>query len=451
MPVERVLVIDDELLVRSFLTETLQRKNLEVTSAESGQKALAILKDNSFDLVICDMKMPGYTGIDVLRKIKATTPETIVVVITAFGSVENAVEAMRLGAFNYLIKPFAPDNIETIIAKANEHLALLAENNYLRQQVSSGGQQSPYTIIGKSPAIKQIINDIARVAKSHAAVFITGESGTGKEVVAHTIHFNSLRANGPFIKVNCAAIPENLIESEFFGHEKGAFTGADTKRLGRFELAHAGTLLLDEITETPLALQAKLLRVTQQQEFERVGGTKSVKVDVRLIATSNRNIKEAIQQKALREDLYYRLNVIPIHIPPLRERREDIIPITEHLLERLAKEHHKSKKQLTEDAKQILLKYDWPGNVRELANIIERAVVLDLDTVISTEHLYIDTPPNARTPPSPLSTGKTLQEMERDFIIETLHMQKNDRKRAAEQLGITVRSLANKIKGIDLE
>lgn len=271
MAIEKILVVDDDMLVRNFLAETLKRKNLDVTTAENGQRAIAICKDNSFDLVITDMKMPDCTGIDVLKKVKELSPNTIVVVITAFGSIENVVEAMRLGAFNYLIKPFSPDTIEAVIEKASEHLALLAENQYLRHQVSTGGSRSAPKIIGESPIIKKILEDVDRIAKSNATVFITGESGTGKEVIAHAIHFNSLRANKPFIKVNCAAMPETLIEAELFGYEKGAFTGANARRQGRFEIANNGTLLLDEISEIPLGTQAKLLRAIQEKEFDRLG------------------------------------------------------------------------------------------------------------------------------------------------------------------------------------
>ena len=363
MTLKKILIVDDELLVRNFLAETLRRKDFEVVSTEGGQKTLNLLKEIFFDIVITDMKMPGLTGIDVLRKVKEISPQTIVIIITAFGSIENAVEAMRLGAFNYLIKPFSPDTIEAIIEKAKEHLCLVEENQYLRQQLSSGNRSNA-KIIYESPAMKQVMKAATQVAKSNASVFIHGESGTGKEVIAQVIHHHSLRSNYPFIKVNCAAVPETLIESEFFGHEKGSFTGANARRLGRFELANKGTLLLDEISETPLALQAKLLRVVQEQEFERVGGVKPVKVDVRLISTSNRDMKEAIAKKMIREDLYYRLNVVPLYLPPLRDRKEDIIPLTHYFLEKIAFENHQESKTLTKEACQKLLDYSWPGNIR---------------------------------------------------------------------------------------
>lgn len=450
MAIDKVLIADDESLVRNFLAETLRRKKLDVFTADSGQKAIAMIKEMSFDMVITDMRIGDITGIEVLRKVKELSPQTIVVVITGFGSIENAVEAMRLGAFNYLIKPFSPETIETVVDKANDQLSLLEENRYLKQQLHSNNHDTELQLIGESPAMKQIKSDIMRIAKTNATVFIHGESGTGKEVVAHAIHHNSLRNQKAFIKVNCAAVPETLIESEFFGHEKGAFTGANLKRIGRFELANDGTLLLDEITEIPLALQAKLLRVIQEHEFERVGGNKSVKVDVRLISTSNRDMKEAISQKVLREDLYYRLNVVPIYLPPLRERKEDIVPLAEYFLIKMCRENNKGKtKILTPESKKKLLEYPWPGNSRELANIIERAVVMDSSLMIAPEHLYVDSGGSLAMPESAnqitLPLGVTLQELEKRLIIETLQIQHNNRTKTAEMLGISLRTLRNKL------
>lgn len=447
MSIEKILVIDDELLMRNFIAETLKRRNLDVTVAENGTKAISLIKENSYDMVITDMKLPDITGIEVLKKVKEISPHTIVVIITAFAAVENAVEAMRLGAYNYLIKPFTPDTIEALIEKAGEHIKLLAENSYLRQQVSRTDSSNMPFIIGESDAIKKIQEDIKRIAQSNASVFIQGESGTGKEVIAQAIHSHSLRASRPFIKVNCAAIPETLIESEFFGHEKGSFTGANAKRIGRFELANTGSLLLDEVTEIPASLQAKLLRVIQEHEFERVGGNKPVKVDVRIISTSNRDMKIAIKDKQLREDLYYRLNVVPIFLPPLRERRDDIIPLAEFFIEKFCREYHKAKKSLSKESKNKLLEYPWPGNVRELGNIIERTVVMDVSKVIGPEHLVLEQAVNVLgEEKTGLPVGITLQELERRFIIETLHSQNNDRKKAAEVLGISVRTLTNKLK-----
>ncbi|KAF3361702.1 Acetoacetate metabolism regulatory protein AtoC [Chlamydiales bacterium STE3] len=450
MPIEKILIVDDEKLVRDFLAETLRRKHFDVTLAENGQRAMLALKDTTFDLVITDMKMPDHTGIDILKRVKEISPGTIVVIITAYGSVENAVEAMRLGAFNYLIKPFSPDTIEAVIDKAKEHLALLEENSCLKQQLQTTDGNAHSGIVVASPAMKKIFNEVAQIAKSNANVLITGESGTGKEVIAHAIHYQSSRANRPFIKVNCAAIPETLIESEFFGHEKGAFTGASAMHRGRFELANGGTLLLDEITEVPLGLQAKLLRAIQEQEFERVGGIKPVKVDVRIISTSNRNMNEAIVQKKIREDLFYRLNVMPIHLPPLRERKEDLLPLSEFFIEKLCLENHKEKKHLSEEARKKILNYDWPGNVRELANILERAVVLSSADGIAAEDIYLTHLSSLNVAKGTLPFGITLQELEKRLIIETMHKLNNNRTKTAEMLGISVRTLRNKLQEYDL-
>ena len=448
MAIEKILIVDDEMLVRNFLAETLRRKNLDVSTAENGQKALNLIKNQHFDLVITDMKLPDFTGIDILKKAKEQDAGTIVIVITAFGTVENAVEAMRLGAFNYLLKPFSPDTIEAIIDKAKEHQSLLHENQYLRQEISKSGNSPESPIVVASSFMKQILDDVKQVAQSNASVFINGDSGTGKEVIAQAIHHYSSRANRPFIKVNCAAIPESLVEAEFFGHEKGAFTGANQKRLGRFELANGGTLLLDEITEIPIGLQAKLLRAIQEQEFERVGGTKPVKVDVRFIATSNRNMKEAIAQKIIREDLYYRLNVVPINLLPLRERKEDIIPLVEYFLERMAHENHQEKKLLSQEAQNKLLAYSWPGNVRELANIIERAVVMNRSKTISAEHIFLENASNSSIEQK--LTGMTLADLEKKLIIETLHTHAYNRTKTAEALGITLKMLRSKIENYNL-
>ncbi len=457
MPIERVLVVDDESLLRSFLSETLKRRHLEVHTAENGQKALTLLRAHSFDLVITDMKLPDITGLDILKKIKETAPHIVVIVITAYGSIENAVEAMKLGAFNYLIKPFSPDTIEALIDKAAEHLSLIEENNYLRQQVRDDTLLSHTPIIVANGAVmKEIVDQVHQIAKSNSSVFITGESGTGKEVIAHAIHYNSQRAANPFIKVNCAAIPDTLIESEFFGHEKGSFTGAHTKRLGRIELAHTGTLLLDEITETPSMLQAKLLRVIQEHEFERVGGTKSIKVDVRFIATTNRDVTEAINSKMLREDLYYRLNVVPIHLPPLRDRREDIIPLAEHFIE-LLNQQYATEKGLVDLSKNKLLHYDFPGNIRELANLIERAYVLVEGNTINPEHLSVgehaaqiaistnEIEAANASADLKLPVGMSLRELEKKLIIETLATCHSQRK-TAEVLGISERTLRNRLQ-----
>lgn len=428
--IEKVLIADDEPLMLRFMSDVLKRHGKEVRTAKDGQEALQLIEQDSFDLVITDMKMPRKTGLDVL---KAALP-ALVVLATAHGTIESAVEAMKLGAFHYLIKPFSPEALEGILQKAEEHLRLVKENKFYRDDTKHP------RLVAESPAMKRILGDLDKIAKAHASVFITGESGTGKEVIAATIHEMSSRAQFPFIRVNCAAIPETLLESEFFGHEKGSFTGAHVRKTGRFELADRGTLLLDEVTEIPLILQPKLLRAIQEQEFERVGGTRPIKVNLRFLATSNRNMQEAIETKVFREDLYYRLNVVPIQIPPLRDRREDILPLAKHFLEKFCKENHKPMKTITEAASKKLLDYRWPGNVRELANIIERTVVLDFDPVIDAGHLYLD----SSNAPAPIK-GTTLHEMEKRLILETLEANHQNRTKSAEILGISVRTLRNKL------
>ena len=388
MRIEKILIVDDEELIRRFLAEALMRKNYEVETAGSAKEALASLKKQHYDLLITDMKMPDLSGIELLRRAKELSPQTLVIIMTAYGTIETAVEAMRLGAFNYLLKPFTPDAIETLIEKAGEHLTLVQENIYLREEVSS--KRIPTQLVAESPVMRKVLLEAVQIAKSQASVLIHGESGTGKEVIAAAIHAHSLRAHHPYIRVNCAAIPDTLIESEFFGHEKGSFTGANQKRLGRFELADKGTLLLDEVTEIPISLQPKLLRVVQEQEFERVGGSKPLAVDVRIISTSNRNLKEAIKEKIFREDLYYRLNVVPLHLPALRDRQEDILPLTRYFLTKFCSENRRPAKTLSKAAENKLLTHPWPGNIRELANAIERVVVIDSSSQIGPEHLSLD-------------------------------------------------------------
>lgn len=445
MPIERVLVVDDEVMIRSFLAETLRGMKIDVVTAEDGRVAIDLLKREHFDLVISDMKMPGKSGMDVLKNAKALSPKTLVILITAYASVETAVEAMRQGAYNYLIKPFSPETVETLIEKASEHATLIEQNQFLKGEFGAHSTAQMDQIIAESSVMKKILTDVKKIAKSPSSVLITGESGTGKEVISHAIHALSERYDKPFIKVNCAAMPETLIESEFFGHEKGAYTGALAKRLGRFELANQGTLLLDEITEVPLNLQAKLLRVIQEQEFERIGGTKSIRVDVRLIATSNRNMLEALRDKSFREDLYYRLNVIPINLPSLRERKEDILPLAHYFLTKFCEQNRKKSKVFSPEAKELLKSYTWPGNIRELANCIERTVVLDQGDLIASEHLNLKPSGSAPTE-KPKSRRLSLHEVEKEHILEILSAYNQNRTHAAKALGITVRTLRNKLK-----
>jgi two-component system response regulator AtoC len=442
--IEKVLIADDQPIMLRFCAEVLTRQGKDVTFVENGALAIEKLKSEPFDLIITDMRMPIKTGLDVMIAAKEMQPQCLVIIATAHGSVEAAVEAVKLGAFNYLIKPFSLEALESVLQKADEHVRLLKENRFLREE--NGKAKCPH-LIAESPQMKKILIDLEKIAKSNASVFITGESGTGKEVLASAIHELSSRSHAPFIKVNCAAIPETLIESEFFGHERGSFTGALQRKTGRFELADKGTFLLDEVTEIPLILQAKLLRAIQEQEFERVGGMRPIKVNIRFLATSNRNMQEAIETKIFREDLFYRLNVVPIHVPPLRERVEDILPLANYFLNRFCRENHKAPKYFTPNAIQKLMHYPWPGNVRELGNIIERTVVLDFDSKINVDHLYLDSPISSK--PSidkgALPIGISLHELEKRFILETLDIQHRNKSKTASALGISVRTLRNKL------
>jgi two-component system response regulator AtoC len=446
MAIEKVLIIDADASNCSVLRECLRRRKSEVFIADNGPAALTYLKQHLFDLVISDLHIPDMKGLEILKAVKAQHVQTLVILTTAYASIENAVEAMRLGAFNYLLKPFNTETIETMLDKVQEHLDLIQENDYLREEISTQPGRNKQVLIAESEIMKNILNDVNKIAKSSSSVFISGESGTGKEVIAHAIHAQSHRTLQPFIKVNCAAIPTTLLESEFFGHEKGAFTGAIHKKLGRFELADKGTLLLDEVSEIPLELQAKLLRAVQEMEFERVGGIRSIHVDIRLISTSNRSMKEAVEQKLFREDLYYRLNVVPIHIPPLRERKEEILPLAEFFLKRLCEENQKPVKRLTTEAKQKLMNYHWPGNIRELANVIERSIVMNASDLLEAHQIYIELACSIKEAPAyAFPIGMTIAALEKRLILETLTREKNNRTKAAQILGISIRTLRNKL------
>jgi two-component system response regulator AtoC len=400
----------------------------DVTWVKHPEDALAHLKEESFSIVFCET-------VEVLKEARRADPQTFVTVLSREPSVTGAVEAMRLGAFDYLAPPFFPTVLEEVLERIDEA-------DVIRRQTPPPPRGKIEQVIAGSSVMKAVVRDILAVAKSTASVFISGESGTGKEVVAHMIHFHSPRASAPFIKVNCAAVPETLIESEFFGHEKGAFTGALEKRLGRFELAHKGTLLLDEISEIPLGVQAKLLRVIQEQEFERVGGSKPLHVDVRLVATSNRNMREAIHEKMFREDLYYRLNVVPIHLPPLRERTEDILSLAEDFLDRLCLENHKKRRFLSKGAKEVLLAYPWPGNIRELANVIERTVVMDVGEIIEPWHLKLEV--------SPADKRLSLRDAQKSHIEQMLSLNAGDASRTASALGISLKTLRRRLRLLDI-
>ena len=441
---KKILVIDDDSLMRDFLAETLTRMDFSVASAVNGKTGIEEFKKDDFDLVITDIRMPDISGMDVLKHVKAITPDKTVIMMTAFGTIDNAVEAMKQGAFDYITKPFSADAIEIAVKKVFAYLNLEEENRILRKELDSiyGFGQ----IIGKSTRMKKIFSILESVAKSSATVFIQGASGTGKELVARAIHYNSQRTGKPFIKTNCAALPEGLMESELFGHEKGAFTGAIRTRKGRFEAAHGGTLLLDEVSEMSPALQAKLLRVLQEKEFERVGDHTSISVDVRIIATTNKDIKEEIKKERFREDLYYRLNVIPIILPPLREKKKDIPLLAEHFVKKYNEEHRRNIQGITDDAIELLMRLDWPGNVRELENRVERAVIMSKDELLEPKHfVFEDDDFDFFKSYESTDTNMTLHEMEKQLIFKTLRTFDNNRTKTAETLGISVRTLRNKL------
>jgi len=461
MPIEKIIVLEDDAILRNNLAQTLRRRRYDVALASTIAEAQEYLQADNFDLIILDVRLPDGDGTDLLKALQQRPQRPLVVITTGFGSVESAVECMKNGAFDYLIKPFSTEQIEVVLRKAEEFTQLLKVNRFLSQETDEAEQE----LLGNSPAMQELRQLIRKVARTQATVLIQGESGTGKELVARAIYRESPRASGPFIKVNCAAIPENLIESEFFGHEKGAFTGAIAKREGRFELAHGGTILLDEISEISTSVQAKLLRVLQEREFERVGGTRTIKVDVRVIATTNRNLEQSVERKEFRQDLFFRLNVVPIHLPPLRERRGDIIPLAEEFMRRFSRKHGVHVKGFSEAALSALQSHSWPGNVRELQNVVERAVILcGEDGLIEPAHLGLATPiqlhsgaapgagsgagPAARPGPAPDGHFPTLAELEKKHILAALEHCKGNRTHAARLLGISIRTLRNKLHEI---
>jgi DNA-binding NtrC family response regulator len=442
---ERILVVDDEALIRDFLREALTRRSYHAELAEDGKQAKEILKDERFDMVVTDLKMPGVSGLDLLRFIKAHHPETQVIMMTAYGTIENAVEAMRLGAFDYITKPFTAGELDLVLDKAFEHQRLVDENRNLREELCD--KYGFGAMVGQCKPMAEVFELMRIVTPNHSTVLIEGESGTGKELVARAIHYNSPRKDKPFIKINCAALPEGLIESELFGHEKGAYTHAFSRSRGKFELADGGTILFDEIGEMAPGLQAKLLRVLQEREFERIGGSETIQVDVRVVATTNRNLEEEVEKGRFRKDLFYRLNVISIHLPPLSRRREDIPLLAYHFLQRYGQEYTKPIESISEEAILHLSRSDWPGNVRELANRIERAVVLCRGNVLELTDFYL----GGKTRTNHLNDfpqvpGATLHEMEKWLILKTLNAQKQNRTKTAQILDISIRTLRNKIK-----
>ncbi len=443
----RVLVVDDEEIVCESVKRILEEENYEVEIALSGFEAFDKMATNPFDIVITDLKMPGIDGMEVLRRIRREYPNTIVIMITGFSTVETAVEAMKLGAFDYIPKPFTPDEVSVVVKKAVEQKNLLLENIYLRQEL-----QEKYgfdNIVGKSKKMQDIYRIISKVAPTDSTVLIYGQSGTGKELIARAIHFNSPRKDRQFVPVDCAVLSENLLESELFGHIKGSFTGAITTKPGLFEIADGGTVFLDEVGNISLSIQAKLLRVLQEREFTPVGGTKSKKVDIRLIAATNKDLEKMIKEGTFREDLYYRINIVPIYLPPLKEREEDIPLLAIHFLRKYSEQMGKKIKGFSAEAMEKLMRYSWPGNVRELENVIERTVVMIEEDMVRPEHIIL--PDQHRQDELhiriPMTSEelkeikkqlreKAVEEIERAFIINALERNQWNVTKASEEVGM---------------
>jgi len=435
----RILVVDDEVNARTALAELLRDEGFDVEMAADAFKALGKYESFAPHVVLTDLKMPGMDGIELVKKLRAHEDPCDVIVMTAFGAVETAVEAMRAGASDYLTKPLNFDELLVVLDKVLETSQLRRETRQLRARVRD--RVAPNNIIGDAPVMQRVFEVIDQVAPSKATVLITGESGTGKELVANAIHQRSPRTNGPFIKLHCAALAESLLESELFGHERGSFTGAVGRKDGRFSLADGGTLFLDEIGEISPSIQVKLLRFLQEHEFERVGGTQTLKVDVRVIAATNKNLKEEVARGKFREDLYYRLNVVALEMPALRERRSDIPALARFFLDRYSKDNGKTIESITPDAMELLVSYDWPGNVRELENAIERAVVLAPGGILEARQLPPSIRPSAMPAGAPAIPGSTMADLERYAILETLKSTGGSTSKAAEILGISTRTI----------
>ena len=449
---QTVLIVDDQESIRIALSKMLSKEGYEVFLAESGESALDILREKKINVMLSDLKMHKMDGLRLLKASKLIKPEVEVILITAHGTIEKAVGAMKDGAYDFITKPFKKIVITNMIRKAVEKQALVVENKYLHEQLSHSEHDRHADIIGQSDVMCDVIKLAEQVAPSQASVLIQGESGTGKEAIASLVHSIGARMDKPFVKVSCAALPDTLLESELFGYEKGAFTGAVNQKEGRFELAHNGTLFLDEIGEITPSIQVKLLRVLQEGEFERLGGTRVIKSNVRIISATNVNLENAIKQKKFREDLFYRLNVITIDIPPLRERVEDIPLLINHFLKIYQKQNNKKIDGISEEAQDIMIGYHWPGNVREIKNVIERAVVLTQDRVITPK----DLPENilggrVEDRKFAIPFGMPLREIEKKIIIETLKRSKGDKEVTAKLLGITPRTIYRKMNLLEEE
>ncbi len=439
----KIGVIDDEGLMRDLVSTSLSRLHHEVTSFNSGDDFIRAFNPREFDLIVTDMKMPGLSGLELSEKVLAKDPQVPIILMTAYGTVDNAVQAMKMGVQDFIEKPFQVEKLEHIISRVLEVKGLKTENIKLKENL-----RERYKFIGQSDAIKDMLDLVENVAASKSTVLITGESGTGKELIAHAIHFQSQRHDAPLVKLNCAAIPDNLLESELFGHEKGAYTGAIKTRVGKFEQANGGAILLDEIGEMPLHAQSKLLRVLQERELTKVGGNSSLPLDVRVICTTNRDLQKEVEEEKFREDLFYRLNVIPIKVPPLRERKGDIPLLCEHFVAKYNRENGFSVDGITEACMEKLQSHNWPGNVRELENVIQRAVIFAKFETIDVKHLKMfDVGPAKEAPAKngEFKLGMTIAEGEKNLILKTLESCGDNRTRAAELLGISVRTLRNKL------
>jgi two-component system response regulator HydG len=446
-----ILVVDDDDSHRTMLRTLIGGWGYAVSETDDGSTAIQMVQEQSYDLVLMDVRMVKVSGLEALDEIKAYNPAIPVIIMTAYSSVETAVDALKQGAHDYLTKPLDFEKLKITIERSMEHTRLKAENLLLKE--SLGKQFDRQNIIGRSPAMTQLLESVAQVAPSEATVLITGESGTGKELIAGALHFNSHRKNGPFVKINCAAITETLLESELFGHEKGAFTGADRRKEGRFFQAHGGSLFLDEISEMSLRMQVKLLRILQEREFTRVGGEHTIHVDVRVIAATNKNLVSLIGEGAFREDLYYRLNVVGMEIPTLRQRREDIPLLAQHFMETFSAKNRKEIKGFTPQAMEYLIKYDWPGNVRELMNAVERAVVLSrTDYLAETDFPVIQSTVASNEALQPgiqdpgIAGDTSLEEIEKATILKTLEAAGGNKSETARRLGITRKTLHKKLK-----
>ena len=445
-----ILIVEDEAKMRRLLELNLGDDGFTTFSAEDAETGLKLLRENPIDLILTDLKLPGMNGLEFLQTVKRQNAALPVVVMTAFGSVETAVDAMKAGASDYVLKPFSLTEMRIVIHKELDVRNLREENRSLREAL--GKRYSHPNIVARSPKMQEVLATVERVAPTNSTVLLGGESGVGKDLIARAIHEKSRRASGPFLKINSTAFPENLLESELFGFEKGAFTGAVASKPGKFELADKGTLFLDEIGDVPPVTQVKLLRVLQEREFERLGGTRTVKVDVRLIAATNKDLRQALEQGTFREDLYYRLNVVPIDIAPLRERKEDIPDLVNLFISRFTGESRKPVEGITPDAMQSLVNYHWPGNVRELQNIVERACALAKSSVLGPSDIHLDVRPakNANSPGGFLPDGMTLEQWEDEMVQEALRRANGNKSQAARLLGLSRNALRYRLSKIGI-